>query len=352
MKQICIECERTASDQHLWCLESYCPIGQMPFVFDYGETVGDLKVIKPFAILQTSTIYVAEREGERVFLKVAHDTYQDRLKREVAFLEDLQKKPHPMIPKLLPAYRGSNSSYGKTTYDDRIKYYYVFEHSEGEPLRDYLLKNRLPWHQHAGWIAVSLAEAVGVMHQKHVLHLALNPESVLLRFDVNDVPRIQMLDLGAVCKPQDVGKSWHNEFVPDGYLAPELLGRSNQITYSTDVYGIGLILYEMLTGNPAFPYRLRPKNAVYQAITKGTSGAVNRKDLTTWPEITRETLNKNPEKRQQSVFALAQSLLKSLPPLPKEKPPGILGGRYPAWVFGGAAGVAAAIAAIIWIFVQ
>ncbi len=350
MKQICIECERTASDQNLWCLEPYCPIGHMPSIFEYGETVGDLKVIKTFAILRSSTIYVAEREDTTVFLKVAHDTYQDRLKREVAFLEEMQKKPHPMIPKLLPAYRGGTVSYGKTTYVDRIKYYYVFEYCEGEPLRDYLLKNRLPWYQNAGWIAVSLAEAIGVMHQKHVLHLALNPESVLLRFDNKDIPRIKLLDLGAVCKPQEVGRNWRNGFVPDGYLAPELLAKSSHITYSTDVYGIGLILYEMLTGTPAFPFRLRPKNSVYQAIAKGTSGVVNRKDLTTWPEITREALNRDPDKRQQSVFALAQSLLKSLPPLPKEKQPGLFGNSYPTWVFGGLAGVAALIAAIIWIF--
>ncbi|MBK8932986.1 MAG: hypothetical protein IPM76_11850 [Chloroflexi bacterium] len=87
MKQICIHCGRKSTGGSLWCQESYCSIDNMVTVFDYGETVGDLNIVKLLAVLRTSSIYEAERQGQKVLLKIAHAGFQERLKREACLFD-------------------------------------------------------------------------------------------------------------------------------------------------------------------------------------------------------------------------------------------------------------------------
>ena len=123
MKQVCIHCERSSSGGNLWCLESYCSVDNKPLVLDYGETLGELTIDKTLAVLHASTLYEADRNGERVLLKVAHPGYQERLKREATFLAGVK---HSMLPTLLPAYGQSDVKsypYGKTVLQGNTLYY-------------------------------------------------------------------------------------------------------------------------------------------------------------------------------------------------------------------------------------
>lgn len=324
LKQVCTLCDRTASDGNLWCQEIDCPIGQMPSIFSYGEPFGDLEIVKVVTVLPASAVYEAVRGGQPVLLKIAHDGYQARLKREAKFLWQLQEKKilHPMLPTLLPAHRGTTIPYSKSAFQGRMKYYCIFEHSDGDTLREFLLKDPQPWFQHAGWIALGLADVVGLLHQEGLLHLALCPESVQVRFESNkeyEVPRIKLLDLGAATDHQNVALDWHNEFVPMAYTAPELMGKRPKANASTDIYGIGLILYELLAGHPAFEFRLREKAAIRKDVLQSKKQGLSRDDLTTLPPIAERATQLKARMRYQSAEEILQELLSTLPPLPKEK---------------------------------
>lgn len=320
MKQVCILCERSSSGGNLWCLESYCSVDNKPFVLDYGETLGELTIDKTVAVLRASTLYEAERNGERVLLKVAHPGFQERLKREATFLAGVS---HPMLPTVLPAYGQADATaypYGKTVLQGRTLYYSVFEALQGDLLRGWLLKNPQPWFQHAGWIAIGLCEVLGVMHQNNRLHLCLSPEIVMVRFDLDMTPRVTLLDLGAVAEPKLVAQHWRSEFVPTAYVAPELIRPNNRrVGTFSDVYGVGLMLYEMLAGVPAHNYRLRADEMIRNDVLNSPIKPLSRPDLTGIPDITMQAVDKTYKNRQKEIVALASQLLGIFPPLPKER---------------------------------
>ncbi len=296
----------------------------MVTVFDYGETIGELNIVKPLTVLRSSTIYEAERGSEKVLLKVAHESFQERLKREAIFLMQLQqsKKLHPMLPNLLPAHTQADITqhpYGKTVFNEQTIYYCIFTFIEGDFLNNILLKNPQPWYQHAGWIAISLADVIALMHQAQKLHLSLSPESILIRYDKAGIPRPVLMDLGSVTEPANIRQNWNRHYVPPAYIAPEMLGRTGgKVGPATDVYGLGLVLYEMLAGRPTYSYRLRPDEDIYRDVLDAEPAQINRADLQNVPQIANRAISKDYQSRQPDIVKLAQELLSVFPPVPKE----------------------------------
>lgn len=257
MKRVCTVCQRVSVDGNLWCQEPDCPAGNMPLIFDYGEWLGDIKVVRLLRVLRTSAIYEAERDKEQVLLKVAHPGCQDQLRREARVLLELAAhQQHPMLPVLLPAYQQMDLKqrpYGKTMFRDEAKYYEVFAHAQGEFLRDLLLKNPQPWYQHAAWMTISLADAIAFLHLRgKVLHLNLTPDVIYVRTDKEGIPRPLLLDLGMLGDPTGIDPAWVRRYGVPAYTPPELIARDGPVGYASDVYGLGLVLYEMLAGKPPF----------------------------------------------------------------------------------------------------
>jgi hypothetical protein len=325
VKRVCTVCQRISPDGNLWCQEPDCPAGDLPSIFDYGEWLGDIKVIRLLRVLRTSAIYEAERGEEMVLLKVAHNNCQDQLRREARTLIELaQIKQHPMLPVLLPAYQQADSRqrpYGKTVFRDETKYYEVFAHVKGEFLRDMLLKNPQPWYLHAVWMTVSLADAIAFLHLKaNKLDLNLSPDSIFVRTDKEGIPRPLLLDLGLLGEQQVIDPAWVQRFGVAAYTPPELLAPNGPATYAADVYGLGLLLYEMLAGHPAFRFQQRKEEDIRQAVVKGVPEPLNRTDLSEEIHaIVNQAIERRPEARQQDVRAFAKLLRQRFGEVPAEK---------------------------------
>lgn len=277
MKTACLSCERTAPGKNLFCQEVYCQAEQSPPILEFGEWLGDIEITRLISVLPTSTLYEARHNKRNVLLKVAHpgDHHKHRLEREARFLADLTqtKATEPTLPQLLPPYTNTSIAddpYGKVMLKGHLLYYYVFKHVEGSSLRDVMSKNSQLWIDTTQSIIASLADAIAVLHSKGFVHCAICPEAVLVRLnDDTSRPQIVLADLGIISKHQLVASVWYADVVAPAYTAPELIRAAPlQANYATDVYGLGLVLYELLVGQPVFPVRPISKDDIYDAVLK------------------------------------------------------------------------------------
>jgi serine/threonine protein kinase len=128
--------------------------------------------------------------------------------------------------------------------------YCIMEYVEGGQLRQRLRGKALS-PQEAATLAVQLADAVQTVHQARVIHRDLKPENILLASDGS--PRIT--DFG-LARRLDGGPrlTWNGQvFGTPCYMAPEqAAGQIEEVGPLADVYALGAILYEMLTGYPPF----------------------------------------------------------------------------------------------------
>jgi len=121
---------------------------------------------------------------------------------------------------------------------------------EGPSLAQRLAANGPMPERDAAKCARVLAEAMDYAHRLDVLHLDLKPANVLISHSGEPL----IADFG-LARRVDAGPGGGNEEISGtpSYMAPEqALQQSHPLTASTDIYGLGAILYEMLTGRPPF----------------------------------------------------------------------------------------------------
>src|SRR5688572_17085304 len=154
-------------------------------------------------------------------------------------------------------------------------------------------------------LAVRLAAILDAIHRRGLVHAAVTPGSVLLNEDATDV---ELVNLGLVSLPlKDEGAGAAG---PMAYASPEQTGRVNRpLDHRTDLYALGVTLYEALTGVPPFTSE-DPLEVIHAHIAKTpASPSSARADA---PEqlsrIVLKLLAKSPEDRYQSASGLGRDL--------------------------------------------
>jgi WD40 repeat protein len=165
-----------------------------------------------------------------------------------------------------------------------------------------------PWQAlPAAKLVETLARAVQGAHQVQVIHRDLKPANVLLTAEGQ--PKIT--DFGLAKKLDEAGRTASNAIVgTPSYMAPEQAGgKTREVGPTADVYALGAILYELLTGRPPFK-AATPLDTILQAVTEEPV-AVRRlqptvpRDLET---VCHKCLHKDPGRRYSSAEALAEDL--------------------------------------------
>ena len=180
------------------------------------------------------------RTGQPVALKVPHPeaecdpVFYDRFNREA---EIGKKLDHPAVVKVLH-------------HDHRKRLYMATEWAEGRLLRQILAEEgKLPFDR-AVWIAMEICVALEYMHSQGVVHRDLKPENIIV--DAED--RIKIIDFGIAstvgARRLTFGKLSHVMGSPD-YISPEQV-QGKRGDARSDLFALGVILYEMLTGQVPF----------------------------------------------------------------------------------------------------
>lgn len=161
--------------------------------------------------------------------------------------------------------------------------------------------------QRAASLLRTVAEAVDYAHRLGVLHLDLKPANVLL--DESGEPHVA--DFGLARRLEDAGSTGTGEVSgTPSYMAPEqVAGQAHAISPSTDVWGLGAILYELVTGQP--PFRAASTRSTLQLVASG----IVREPRRSTPDLPRDLeaiilrcLKRDPAARYPSARALADDL--------------------------------------------
>jgi serine/threonine protein kinase len=187
------------------------------------------------------------------------------------------------------------------------QHFYSMELVEGPSLVKRLENGPLPGRQAAGYVA-TIARAIHHAHCHGVLHRDLKPGNILL--DADDQPHVT--DFGLAKKLGGDSSQTRTGAVmgTPSYMAPEqAAGRTKDVGPACDVYGLGAVLYELLTGRPPF-HSDNPFDTMLHVLDRDPAPPrlLNPKvdhDLET---ICLKCLEKEPRRRYESAQALADDL--------------------------------------------
>ena len=291
------------------------------------ERIGPYRLLSLLGRGGMAEVWLAERaDGEfehRVALKLVRselgsEAILARFLRERRILARLE---HPVIARLLD---GGRSGSGEP--------YFVLEHVDGTPITGWCAARNASLEERLR-LVIELCEGIDHAHRNLVVHRDLKPTNIL----VDRAGRPKLLDFGIakLLAPEPAGDdprpSTETRAFTPSYAAPEqILGEP--VTTATDVYALGALLYELLTGEtphlraagllPALAREIefetveRPSERLRRAVETGAAAPDMKRlaarlegDLDT---ILAKALHRQPERRYSSAAALAEDLRRFL----------------------------------------
>ena len=247
-----------------------------------------------------ATVYLARdtRHERQVALKVLNadpdsDSGELRFIREIRLLARLQ---HPNI---LPLHDSGHV---------QAQLYYVMPYVSGETLRLRISRERQLPVEAAVRIAAEVADALAYAHGQGVIHRDIKPENILLSGGhavVADFGIARAIDVGGV---QQLTRTGMGGPGTPAYMSPEQLMGDRQLDARTDIYSLGCVLYEMLTGKPPFAGK---EGFVKRFTEPPPSAARIRTEIPGWLDaVLFRALARDPAER----YAGAEDLVRALSP--------------------------------------
>ncbi|WP_160154558.1 serine/threonine-protein kinase [Microbulbifer sp. ALW1] len=288
--------------QQLKTLSQSLPSGQLLGAYAIEEEIGRGGMGIVFRAKRADGNY-----DQQVAIKIAPSfASSEELKHFHQERQILAKLQHPNIATLLD---------GGSTNDNRP--YLVMEYVEGHPIHEYCRINKLGLRARLRLFA-AVCEAVGYAHSHLIIHRDIKPDNVL----VTDKGQVKLLDFGIGKALQVDGERTQATALKGmtlAYASPEQI-RGERTTTATDVYGLGALLYCLLTEQS--PHRFGDNSAekAIQAICHTTPTAPSRAlpDSATFTErrllrgdldnISSKALRKEPELRYASASELQRDI--------------------------------------------
>jgi serine/threonine-protein kinase len=255
-----------------------------------------------------ATVFLAHdpRHDRRVALKVLRPELASMIGAE-RFLAEIRTTANLQHPHILALFDSGRTGDGTGSGPDFV--YYVMPFIEGESLRDRLSREtQLPVDE-AIAIAREVADALEYAHRHAVIHRDIKPENILLHGG-----HALVADFGiALAASRSDGSTRMTEtgmsLGTPHYMSPEQAMGEREITARSDVYALGCVLYEMLTGEPPFTGPT-PQAIVARMMTEEPrSLTVQRKSIPPHVEAAVLTaLEKLPADRFPSAAAFSSAL--------------------------------------------
>ena len=182
--------------------------------------------------------------GRQVAVKVLREDLSRDPMSVQRFLQEAQTASlvdHPNVVDII--------DYGQSPGGDA---FLVMEYLEGEDLAALLKRHpQLPW-PHVKHIALQMTRGLHAAHQAGVVHRDMTPANVFLVRTSDETPHVKLLDFGVAKMPKRRENTFRGSlFGTARYLSPEQ-ATGAEIDARSEIYAVGVILYEALTGKPPF----------------------------------------------------------------------------------------------------
>ena len=227
-----------------------------------GQNIGAYKIVSELGYGGMGAVYLAERVdgkfSQRVALKLLKrelntTSLRQRFEQERQILASLE---HPNIARLLDA----------GTTDDGVPYF-AMEYIEGLPIDVYCQQNDLTLDERLDLFR-EVCATVYYAHRNLVIHRDLKPSNILVNQD--RAPKLLDFGISKIISDEFQQTATVTKFgaMTPSYASPEQLQNKGTST-ATDIYSLGVVFYELLSGHRPFESREHDLKEIYQAVIEG-----------------------------------------------------------------------------------
>ena len=271
-----------------------------------GQFAGSYKLIRPIGAGASGEVFLAEHPtlAKRVAVKLLRPALSKERELVKRFFAEAQAVAHLRHPGLVQIYDLSVTPEGRA--------YYVMDYLEGQSLARYLRQRGKLAPSEGLPLLIELLDVLRVAHEAGIIHRDLKPENIFLK-DVPKPPRVALLDFG-IAKFLNHHVTTPALSLPGArlgtpqYMSPEQIA-GRPVGPASDLYAVGVLLFEVLTGE--LPFRDEPLSK-----RTGQDAARLRHALPSasraLDEVYAKALAPTPDDRYQSAAEMALALADAL----------------------------------------
>ncbi len=280
-----------------------------------SQTVSHYRLLEKLGKGGMGEVYLAEdvKHGRRVALKMLSERFTRDEKSLLRFRKEANAVLKLNHPNILTVYEIG---------EEGERFFIATEYIKGDTLRDRFSHGEMKIDEALG-VGIQVARALEAAHDEGIVHRDVKPENVMLRRDrVGRDRLVKVLDFGlakltekhsTVHDPDAVTMPIHNTepgtvMGTTGYMSPEQT-RGQDVDERTDIFSLGIVLYEMIAGHPPFqgPTDSHIKVSILDQEPPPLTSAVQMVPHQL-ERIVRKALQKDREKRYQTITDLKTDL--------------------------------------------
>ncbi len=222
-----------------------------------GATIGNYVVRHKLGEGGMGAVYLAEHPtiGKRVALKVLHGEFAMRADVVTRFFHEAKAVNDIQHPNIVDIIDFGEVPAGVLTRERLV--YFIMEFLGGTSLTEVIRSEAPLAPERALAIALQIADALSASHRCGIVHRDLKPDNVMLVQRGREREFVKLLDFGIAKLTGDQGGSQHRTRAgtvmgTPFYMSPEQCEGRGNVDHRTDVYALGIVLYEMLAGRVPF----------------------------------------------------------------------------------------------------